>query len=132
MSKPGFKQADRKKHERAHFQRAFRLTKPSEFRRVFQRPIVSSDDCFKVLARINEAGAARLGLAVSRQVDRSAVGRNRIKRVIRESFRQWNATSSTACDIVVLPRSQAASICNRKLDQSLTRHWLRLDQRFGG
>ncbi|PSD31919.1 hypothetical protein C7E12_01740, partial [Stenotrophomonas maltophilia] len=32
--------------------------------------------------------AARLGLAVSRKVDPNAVGRNRIKRVLRDILRQ--------------------------------------------
>jgi hypothetical protein len=31
-----------------------------------------------------------------------------------------------------LPRRQSASICNRRLGQSLKRHWLLLDRRFGG
>ncbi len=38
-------------------------------------------------ADITAATGARLGIAVSRKVDRNAVGRNRIKRVWRETFR---------------------------------------------
>jgi len=107
------------------------LTRPTDFRRVFEQPTVSRDECFKVLARPNALGHARLGLAVSRQVDRTATGRNRIKRVVRESFRRWIATSDTGCDIVVLPSRQSASICNRSLGQSLKRHWSVLDRRLG-
>ena len=132
MSDPDFEDTTRKRCTEARFQRINRLTKPSEFRRVFERPTVSADECFKVLARQNGPGNARLGLAVSRQVDRTATGRNRIKRVVRESFRRWSAISETVCDIVVLPRRQSASICNRTLSQSLKRHWLLLDRRLGG
>ncbi len=96
-------------------------------------------------------------MAVSRQVDRHAVGRNRIKRVIRESFRQsfeavvLELTVSEALDqskngskagaivegnypgidIVVLPRREAATICNQQLFQSLQAHWSRLKQETG-
>ena len=134
-----------------------RLIKPIEFKRVFRNSMVSSDRCFKVLARRNEGACSRLGMAVSRKVDRHAVGRNRIKRVIRESFRQtFEAVVSElavseavdqyqtgsnagaviegncpAIDFVVLPRRQAATICNQQLFQSLNAHWSRLAQQTG-
>jgi ribonuclease P protein component len=124
-----------------------RLTKPFEFKWVFKNSIVSSDRCFKVLARKNEGDCSRLGMAVSRQVDRHAVGRNRIKRVIRESFRQsfeavnkpenGNNAGATiegsypGIDIVVLPRREAATICNQQLFQSLQAHWSCLKRKTG-
>jgi len=92
-----------------------------------------------VLARNNEGDYSRLGMAVSRQVDRRAVGRNRIKRVIRESFRQSFGTkagavieeNSPGIDFVVLPRREAATICNQQLFQSLQTHWTCLRQKTG-
>ena len=36
---------------------------------------------------LRDAGGARMGLAVSRKVDPHAVGRNRVKRVLRDAFR---------------------------------------------
>jgi ribonuclease P protein component len=74
-------------------------------------------------------------MAVSRKVDRHAVGRNRIKRVIRESFRRSFESmvegNYPGIDIVVLPRRQAATICNQQLFQSLQTHWSRLKQAEG-
>ncbi len=114
--------------------------------------MISSDRYFKVLARRNESDCSRLGMAVSRQVDRHAAGRNRIKRVIRESFRQsFEEVLSPAADhskngnkggaiiegiypgidIVVLPRRDAATICNHQLFQSLQAHWSRIKQETG-
>jgi len=124
---------------RATFPVRARLQKPAEFKRVFRNSIVSSDRCFKVLARNNEGDCSRLGMAVSRQVDRNAVGRNRIKRVIRESFRQSFGQSfgtvieenSPGIDFVVLPRREAATICNHQLFQSLQVHWSCLKQEKG-
>ena len=126
-----------------------RLTKPIEFKRVFKKPVVSSDACFKVLARANHESHSRLGMAVSRQVDKRAVGRNRIKRVIRESFRHYcqkqetgsvlrdgsnfpEPESRTYLDVVVLPRKQSATICNRQLYRSLQGHWSRLESQLEG
>ena len=112
------------------FPRESRLTKPAEFKRVFNRPTVSSDRWFKVLGRRDSGERARLGMAVSRQVDKRAVGRNRLKRVIRESFRQRFAGRGPAVDFVVLPRAESATICNRQLFRSLDKHWARLVARL--
>jgi ribonuclease P protein component len=111
--------------------RQARLSKPADFKRVFNNPTVSADRAFKVLARSNARERARLGMAVSRQVDKRAVGRNRIKRVIRESFRQYFADTGPAMDFVVLPRRESATICNRQLRHSLDTHWARLLARCG-
>jgi ribonuclease P protein component len=117
--------------ERRSFQRRARLTKPSEFKRVFAKPMVSSDAWFKILARRDGGSGPRLGLAVSRQVDKRAVARNRIKRVVRESFRQSFADSGPAVDFVVLARRESATIPNRQLRRSLTSHWVRILERLG-
>ena len=108
---------------RARLPRQARLRASSEFQNVFAKPVVSADRCFKVLARLNECGRPRLGMAVSRQVDRKSVGRNRIKRVIRESFRLYFRDRRPPLDFVVLPRRDCDTICNRRLSQSLDVHW---------
>lgn len=114
--------------------KATRLSKPADFKRVFRKPVVSRDDCFRVLARVNEGHRSRLGMAVSTKVDKRAVCRNRIKRVIRESFRHaFNASSGcseVAMDIVVLPGLGSATICNKALFRSLEKHWSRLDDQL--
>jgi ribonuclease P protein component len=116
----------------ASFTRNQKITKPIEFKEVFKKPFVSSDRFFKVLARINQAENSRLGMAVSRQVDKRAVGRNRIKRVIRESFRHRYAGNNVTLDVVVLPRRETASMCNERLFRSLSGHWSRLENQFEG
>jgi len=115
--------------------RRFRLTGKTEFSNVFEQATVSSDACFKVLGRRAGQPHARLGLAVSRQVDRRAVQRNRLKRVIRESFRAHYleahpASAALAADIVVLPRRAAVAASKHDLLKQLARHWRRLDERL--
>ena len=109
------------------FRRASRLTKAVEFRRVFSRPEISQDRYFRVLCRSNDLEWARLGLAVSKKACARATGRNRLKRVIRESFRKHQAllASQGGVDIVVLPKHQAASMCNTTLNSALEKHWAR-------
>ena len=79
---------------------------------------------FTVLCRANEAGEARLGLAISKKHCRRAVGRNRIKRIIRESFRQRSAELQ-GLDIVVMNGPAAERAENRELFASLETHWQR-------
>jgi ribonuclease P protein component len=107
-----------------------RLRTQAEFRFVFARPSVSSDRCFRVLSRANDLDYSRLGMAVSRKVCRRAVGRNQLKRIIRESFRthQEELAPEGGYDIVVLPSAGAASICNKALFESLRGHWRKLVQ----
>jgi ribonuclease P protein component len=73
---------------------------------------------FTVLATPAQGPRARLGLAVSRKVSRSAVQRNRIKRVVRESFRRHGDTLP-AIDIVVMARPGAAACDNQRLTASI-------------
>jgi ribonuclease P protein component len=69
-----------------------------------------------VLALHWQAGDAkpRLGLAVSRKVDPHAVGRNRIKRVIRDAFRHCQADLAGG-DYVVVARVGAAALAGKEL-----------------
>jgi len=117
---------------KAAFTSKQKLKKAIEFKRVFNKSFVSSDACFKVLARINGGELSRLGMAVSRQIDKRAVARNRIKRIVRESFRLQSAQSAACLDIVILPRRETATMCNEKLFDSLNRHWSRLENQFEG
>ena len=111
--------------------RCARLIRPADFKRVFTRPVVCADEFFKVLARPSEMDRPRLGMAVSRQVDKRAVGRNRIKRAIRESFRQRFTDRGPPVDFVVLPRPVSATISNTRLRLSLDRLWTRVLVRLG-
>ncbi|MBT8040637.1 MAG: ribonuclease P protein component [Xanthomonadales bacterium] len=117
----------------ALFPRSAKLLKPSDFKRVFTLNAASADGFFRVIARPSRASGHRLGMAVSKKVDRRAVGRNRIKRVVRESFRRWRAAQVRAAegsfDIIVMPRAAAATSNNHQLFTSLEHHWSALDQR---
>jgi len=115
------------------FSRQSRLLRPEQFSSVFQQPIRSSDEYFRIMARINDLSQHRLGMAVSRKACSKAVGRNRIKRIVRENFRckMLGLATEKTLDIVVLPTAQAASQSNKTLDESLSNHWQKLTRKAG-
>lgn len=78
-----------------------------------------------MLARPNGKEIARLGLAVPKRQIRKAVIRNRIKRLIRESFR-YNQTRLAGLDFVVLVRAGASRVANPTFLQDLDKLWDRL------
>lgn len=109
-----------------------RLRRPPEFKAVFAEASRSVDACFTVLARPNRLGRPRLGLAVAKKCARRAVDRNRLKRVVRESFRAAQGALPNV-DVVVLCRSAAVGSSNARLFTSLSGHWERIrDQLCAG
>lgn len=86
-----------------------RLHTPAQFARVFaQGQRASAPSLTLHWLWSAEATTPRLGLAVSRKVDRKAVGRNRIKRCLREEFRQLRS-HLRAGDYVLVARTAAAT-----------------------
>ncbi|MBS3964292.1 MAG: ribonuclease P protein component [Methylomonas sp.] len=104
-----------------------RLRTPADYKRVFSNPVKVSDRYFTVLATSSPASQSRLGLAIAKKSIKKAVERNRIKRTVRESFRQQQIINNR--DIVVLARSDAAKATASNLRASLERHWLELANR---
>lgn len=107
------------------FRETSRLARPSDYRSVFQSGRRISDSHFVILSRANGLDRARLGLAISRKHIASAVRRNTVKRVIRESFRLHRA-GLKGLDIVVMAQAATGRADKRALAGSLQRHWKRL------
>jgi ribonuclease P protein component len=107
------------------FQRRDRILHAADFGRVFAQPARSPGVFFVLLARPNGLSFPRLGLAVSKKNIKTAVQRNRIKRLIRETFRQRKTTLG-GCDCVVLARQPAGRASNAELLAALEKHWLDL------
>lgn len=84
--------------------------------------------CFRIRFRDNEVGFARLGQAISRRVSKRAVDRNRIRRIVRESFRHARA-ALPAVDVLIIASSPAAELSGAELRAELDRLWRRLHSR---
>ena len=77
-----------------------RLVNKSDFDRVFADNQRAKTDYVMVMARPNQVGYPRLGMIVAKRLLARAVDRNRVKRCVRESFRQV-MLDLPACDFVV-------------------------------
>jgi ribonuclease P protein component len=102
-----------------------RLRRKSDFDAAYARGRRIGDGFFAVTATMNEAGAARLGMAIAVRAAGGAVARNRIRRIIRESFRVHQHTLP-AVDIVVSMRPNARAAASAALHQSLAALWKRI------
>ena len=81
-----------------------RINSPEDFRRAFERKRSVSDASMVVYGVENGRDHPRLGISVSRKKLRSAVARNRVKRLLREAFRLSKAELPSGVDLVVVPR----------------------------
>jgi ribonuclease P protein component len=115
----------------SRFSKDNRLLDAAAFARVFDNASRSRDNWFTVLGRANKLGKARLGLAISKKNCKLATGRNRIKRVVRESFRHHQDELS-GVDVVVMNKPLAARATTVELLASLENHWQRLERSCAG
>lgn len=84
----------------ARFPRSARVRAAADFERIFKHGRRVAEPLLS-LHWLHEDVPARLGLAVSRKVDPRAVGRNRIKRVLRDQFRALRHTLAPGSYVAV-------------------------------
>jgi ribonuclease P protein component len=87
------------------FSRRSRLIKKQDFEFVFEKPHKLKRKYLIILYRSNQLACSRLGVITAKQYLKRAVDRNRVRRVIRESFRHQQALLK-GLDIIVMVRSE--------------------------
>lgn len=108
------------------FPKAHRLLTSDDFQSVFaDAPFRASHKYFLILARPNQQCAARLGLIIAKKHIRLATERNRMKRIIRETFRR-QPPNLTGIDVIVLARKGMNDLGNQELIEQLDKQWLRI------
>jgi len=93
----------------ASYRRAHRLLESHDFTAAIRYGRRFNQPTFTLCVRTNTLSWPRLGLAVSRRNVRRASSRNRLKRVMREVYRQM-LLELPCVDLVVLVHTDAAAI----------------------
>lgn len=104
---------------------------PAQFKSVFSNPIKASSAEITLLAIPNSEQHPRLGLTVAKRYVKRANQRNRIKRVIRDSFR-LNQHDIPHLDIVVLVRNGVMEMENAEINKLIEKLWRKLIRRYNG
>lgn len=107
-----------------HFRRTRRLVKKAEFNRVFNKAQKISWGCITLLYKPNLLSHARIGFAISKRFAAKAVLRNKIRRILKESFRVQ--MHLPAYDLVVLLNKTCDKQSIDNLQQNIEQLWQKL------
>ncbi|MCW8834593.1 MAG: ribonuclease P protein component [Colwellia sp.] len=115
------------------FNRESRLLTPGHFQAVFKKPLKFGSRHFTLLITPthlpeDSSKSNRLGLAIAKKRVKLAVQRNRIKRIVRESFR-LNQHDLPAIDMVVMVKSGIDQLDNKEINKELAKIWRKIIQR---
>ena len=106
------------------FKKSQRLLNASDFKGVFDHNTVKvANASLLILAKPAEGRQSRLGLIIAKKNIPTAVQRNRLKRVVRETFRQQEF--DVPMDIVFLARTGANRQTAKQLTPLLNRAWIK-------
>ena len=102
-----------------------RLRNPADFAALRREGKRFATRHFRTEYRLTPTEDARLGMAVSRRVSKRAVVRNRIRRIVRETFRLRRA-ELPGCDVLLIAQTSAAVLSGGELRSDLNAIWQRL------
>ncbi len=111
--------------QRLTFTAAQRLLKAAQFERAYAQGRRFGDALFSINVSAAETGRPRLGLSVGARNIANAVARNRVRRTVRESFRE-HQHELPLVDMVVAARAGARGVANAQLRASLAALWKRI------
>jgi ribonuclease P protein component len=104
------------------FPRELRLLTAKQYSHVFADARRFGNQSFTLLIRVNEQVYPRLGLAIAKKSAKRAIDRNRIKRLLRESFRN-RQHQLPSIDIIAMCRPSAIQLTNKQILQQLEQQW---------
>lgn len=102
------------------------MRRPSEFKAAYAQGRRFGNELLSASVRANDGTRARLGLSIAARTVGNAVHRNRLRRLIRESFRQQQRLPPV--DIVIGARNAARTATPVDLRAALQRMWTQIDE----
>ncbi|NOQ52428.1 MAG: ribonuclease P protein component [Desulfuromonadaceae bacterium] len=96
------------------FPKTYRLRKTWEYQRIWKMGCKLHTSHFILLLKLNADKRSRLGLTVSRKVG-NAVDRNRVKRFLREYFRQNHHRFAAPVDLSLIAKKGAAALSSKQI-----------------
>lgn len=115
----------------ASFTRELRLLDATQYKYVFAKARRFGNQNFTLLVRVNEESHARMGLAIAKKAVKRAVDRNRIKRIIRESFRHMQYDLPNI-DVVIMCRPSAVPLKKEEIRQQFDKQWSYINRKLKG
>ena len=114
---------------RATFGKNRRLLNSSDFKVVFDNNSVRvGHPNLLILSEPNGTATSRLGLVIGKKNVPTAVARNKVKRVVRETFRLTDLP--VAVDLVFLARKDLGKLTSTELATLMQQSWVRLAARL--
>ncbi|MEG1432024.1 MULTISPECIES: ribonuclease P protein component [Eubacterium] len=95
------------------------LRKQKDFDGVFNEKNVFGNRHFTLFYKKNGESFNRIGIIVSKKISKKAVCRNRLRRQIKESFRQRQVGVKTGYDLIIIAKARCLNDAFSDLDRSL-------------
>lgn len=100
-------------------QRAYRLKRRNDFRRVFRAGTSVANRQFVLYTfKRSDEEVTRVGISISRKVGKAVV-RNRIKRLVKEIVRHWMENIHPHMDLILIARNPVVGLDYKDLESSL-------------
>ncbi|CAL4041966.1 ribonuclease P protein component [Buchnera aphidicola] len=106
-----------------YFKKKFRLLTTMNFNFVFEKSIKLEISEMIILGRLNSLTYSRLGLSITKKNIRYAHDRNRLKRLIRESFR-LSQHKIIRMDFIIIAKKNIMRLNRALLREKLEKLWL--------
>ena len=98
------------------------------FKEIFTEGKIKENECFKIIFKKNNLDYPRYGIVASTKVSKLAVGRNTLKRKIRNILRDSLPVFSKGFDVVIVVKKSCLKVSFLKLKQFLEKLLLKLSK----